>query len=256
MKSRKINYSQKIDCGFTLIELLIAVVIVAVLATVSIISYQNYIVRENRQLAEHSLTAAASKMEQYYAQNGRYTNGSGAWPSLFAESISGSSGTVYTLSLVPSNPNAQVYAILATPQGNIQGSDGNICIDRQGNITWPASDTNCGITTAAPTPALTMPHENCDDVMHSTGKFTSNYGGYPLCDDTHYPPAQYPNGCPVGVYYTCSANCQGSIVLRDCSGNCNGAGVTVYCSFGACSGWGASSCVHMNCGGAGASPDC
>ncbi len=253
MKSRKINCSQKIDCGFTLIELLIAVVIVAVLATVSIISYQNYIVRENRQLAEHTLTAAASKMEQYYAQNGRYTNGSGAWPSLFAESISGSSGIIYTLSLVPSTPNAQSYAILATPQGNIQGSDGNICIDRQGNITWPASDTNCGIATA---PVLTMPHENCDDVMHSTGKFTSNYGGYPLCDDTHYPPAQYPNGCPVGVYYTCSANCQGSIVLRDCSGNCNGAGVTVYCSFGACSGWGASSCVHMNCGGAGASPDC
>ena len=134
MKSRKINCSQKIDCGFTLIELLIAVVIVAVLATVSIISYQNYIVRENRQLAEHSLTAAASKMEQYYAQNGRYTNGSGAWPSLFAESISGSSGTIYTLSLVPSTPNAQSYAILATPQGNIQGSDGNICIDRQGNV--------------------------------------------------------------------------------------------------------------------------
>lgn len=243
MKSRKINCSQKIDCGFTLIELLIAVVIVAVLATVSIISYQNYIVRENRQLAEHSLTAAASKMEQYYAQNGRYTNGSGAWPSLFAESISGSSGTIYTLSLVPSTPNAQSYAILATPQGNIQGSDGNICIDRQGNVTWPASDANCGIaTTPTPTPTLTSLHVNCNDVMHG------NYGGYPECDEAHYPPAQYPNGCPVGVYADCSANCRGSIVLRNCSGNCDGAGVTVYCWFGACSGWGASSCVHMNCG--------
>mgnify|MGYP000187368504 CR=1 FL=1 len=253
MKPTKVSNCQKNHRGFTLIELLIAVVIVAVLATIAIVSYQSYIVRENRQLAEHSLTAAASKMEQYYAQNGRYTNGSGAWPSLFAESVSGSSGTVYTLSLVPSTPNAQSYAILATPQGNIQGGDGNICIDRQGNITWPASDANCGISVTA---TLTMPHENCNDVMYSTGKFASNYGGYPLCDDAHYPPAQYPNGCPVGVYYTCSANCQGSIVLRDCSGNCNGAGVTVYCSFGACSGWGAASCVHMNCGGSGASPNC
>ena len=253
MKPTKASYCQKNHRGFTLIELLIAVVIVAVLATIAIVSYQSYIVRENRQLAEHTLTAAASKMEQYYAQNGRYTNGSGAWPSLFAESITGSSGVVYTLSLVPSTPNAQSYAILATPQGNIQGSDGNICIDRQGNITWPASDANCGISATA---TLTMPHENCFDVEHSTGKFTSNYGGYPLCDDTHYPPAQYPNGCPVGVYYTCSANCEGSIVLRDCSGSCDGAGVTVYCSFGACSGWGAASCVHMNCGGSGASPNC
>lgn len=249
MKSRKISYTQRIDNGFTLIELLIAVVIVAVLATVSIISYQNYIVRENRQLAEHTLTAAASKMEQYYAQNGRYTNGSGAWPSLFAESISGSSGTIYTLSLVPSTPNAQSYAILATPQGNIQGSDGNICIDRQGNITWPASDTNCGITAAASTPALTMPHEDCFNVQFSAGKFSDgNYGGYPVCDEAHFPLAQYPDGCPVGVYYECSANCRGSIVLRNCSGLCDGAGVTVYCWIGRCSGVGAASCTYMNCG--------
>lgn len=240
------HYSK--DFGFTLIELIVTVVILGVLATIAIVSYQSYIVRENRQLAEHSLTAAASKMEQYYAQNGRYTNGSGAWPGLFGESISGSSGTVYTLSLVPSTPNAQSYAILATPQGNIQGSDGNICIDRQGNITWPASDANCGLTTSTPAPALTSPHENCDDIMHSSGKFASNYGGYPICDDAHYPPAQYPNGCPVGVYYTCSANCQGSIVLRDCSGNCDGAGVTTYCWFGQCSGFGAASCQHMYCG--------
>ncbi len=251
MTPRKASHYQNRHQGFTLIELLIAVVIVAVLATIAIVSYQSYIVRENRQFAEHSLTAAASKMEQYYAQNGRYTNGSGAWPSLFAESVSGSSGTVYTLSLVPSTPNAQNYAILATPQGNIQGGDGNICIDRQGNITWPASDANCGITT---TVALTMPHENCYDVMYSTGKFASNYGGYPLCDEEHYPPAQYPNGCPVGVYYTCSAHCEGSIVLRDCSGYCDG--VTTYCSFGHCSGVNSSSCINMNCGGAGASPDC
>lgn len=249
MKSRKMNYSQKINHGFTLIELLIAVVIVAVLATVATVSYQSYIVRENRQLAEHSLNAAVSKMEQYYAQNGRYTNESGAWPGLFAESITGSSGVVYTLSLVPSTPNAQNYAILATPQGSIQSDDGNICIDRQGNITWPASDTNCSITTSASTPALTMPHEDCFNVQFSAGKFSDgNYGGYPICDDAHYPESQYPNGCPVGVYYTCSAKCQGSIVLRDCSGKCDGNGVTVYCWFGACSGVGAASCTYMNCG--------
>lgn len=249
MKPRKMNYSQNINWGFTLIELLIAVVIVAVLATVATVSYQSYIVRENRQLAEHSLNAAVSKMEQYYAQNGRYTNESGAWPGLFAESITSSSGVVYTLSLVPSKPNAQSYAILATPQGSIQSDDGNICIDRQGNITWPASDTNCSITTSASTPALTMPHEDCFNVQFSAGKFSDgNYGGYPICDDAHYPESQYPNGCPVGVYYTCSAKCQGSIVLRDCSGKCDGNGVTVYCWFGACSGVGAASCTYMNCG--------
>ena len=73
--------------------------------------------------------------------------------------------------MVPSTPNAQAYAILATPQGSIQSDDGNICIDRQGNVTWPASDANCGITTPAPTPAptpaLTMPHEDWFFLMFS-----------------------------------------------------------------------------------------
>ena len=96
MKSRKINCSQKIDCGFTLIELLYCGCDCGRACHRFIISYQNYIVRENRQLAEHSLSAAA-KMEQYYAQNGRYTNGSGAWPSLDGRKHQpGSSGTVYT----------------------------------------------------------------------------------------------------------------------------------------------------------------
>jgi len=240
--------------GFSILELMVSLAVLAILAKLGIASYTSYIQRLNRELAKDKLRQSAVKMEQYYNQNGRYLTNGDSWPANYIESrVVGNSGIVYAISFAPSSitqSNAvtyrQSFMIIATPvAGTVQASDsaGNLCINQTGTITENAA-ANCGIATGP-----SIPHENCYDVMYSTGKFASNYGGYPLCDDAHYP-----GGCPVGIYYTCSAHCEGSIVLRDCSGYCNN--VTIYCSFGNCSGFNCNTVTKLNCGGAGASSDC
>lgn len=237
--------------GLSLLELMIAVAILGILAKIGVSGYTSYVQRSNREMAKTILRQNVSRMERYYSQNGRYVTSGDAWPSNYIESkLVGTGGTVYTISFAPSSATSsyrQNFSIIATPvSGTIQATDsaGNLCINQTGTITENAAE-NCGIATGP-----SMPHENCSDVMYSTGKFSSNYGGYPLCDN-----ANFPGGvCPVGVYYTCSAHCEGSIVLRDCSGYCNN--VTVYCWFGSCSGWNCNTVTQMKCGGAGASPNC
>ena len=62
--------------GFTLIELMIVVAIVAILATVAIPSYQDYIRRGQLPEAFTFLSDLRVKLEQYYQDNRAYsTNG-------------------------------------------------------------------------------------------------------------------------------------------------------------------------------------
>jgi len=60
--------------GFTLVELMIVVVVVAILASIALPSYQEYIRRSRRAEAQALLNDAAARQERYRAQNGRYTD--------------------------------------------------------------------------------------------------------------------------------------------------------------------------------------
>lgn len=60
------------DGGFTLIELMITVAIVAVLATVAMPSYSEYVIRSKIPEALESLSAYRVRMEQAYQDNGNY----------------------------------------------------------------------------------------------------------------------------------------------------------------------------------------
>ncbi len=232
--------------GIGLIEVIILVIVVSLISYVSYGTYVNYLVRSNEKLTQHQLINAMHDMEKYYSESGAYSSLDAKWPTVVTSRLVAYNNKYYAFSFYPSAipVSSQSVCIKATPNSStIQKNSQPLYIDHGGNITHtlPAS--------CQPSQELQIPHERCYDVMYSTGKFASNYGNYPLCDDAHYPPSLYPNGCPVGVYYTCSAHCEGSIVLRDCSGYCKN--VTVYCSFGACSGFDSSSCKRLNCGAEG-----
>ena len=68
MKKSKQNYQQ----GFTLIELMIVVAIVAILAAISLPSYNDYVVKSNRADAKVALMRVAQMQESYFVQNMSY----------------------------------------------------------------------------------------------------------------------------------------------------------------------------------------
>ena len=60
--------------GFTLVELMIVVVVVAILAAVTIPSYQNYILQSHRTDAINALMDLASRESRYYTISNTYTD--------------------------------------------------------------------------------------------------------------------------------------------------------------------------------------
>jgi type IV pilus assembly protein PilE len=63
--------------GFTLIELLIVVVVLAIIASIAVPSYTQYITRGKLQEATATLADLRVKMEAYYADNRRYSTTAG-----------------------------------------------------------------------------------------------------------------------------------------------------------------------------------
>jgi len=62
--------------GFTLIELIVAVVIVAILSTIAIPSYREYVIRSHRRAAQAAMMEIANQQHQYFVANRAYaTNG-------------------------------------------------------------------------------------------------------------------------------------------------------------------------------------
>jgi type IV pilus assembly protein PilE len=59
--------------GFTLIELLIAMVVIAILASVAFPSFMQSVRKGNRSDAESSLMRATGNQERFFATNGTYT---------------------------------------------------------------------------------------------------------------------------------------------------------------------------------------
>jgi type IV pilus assembly protein PilE len=60
--------------GFSLTELMITLVIVAILASIALPSYRNYVIRANRGDATHALMRIAAQQEKYFIQNNTYAS--------------------------------------------------------------------------------------------------------------------------------------------------------------------------------------
>ena len=63
--------------GFTLIELMITVAVIAILAAIALPSYSDYVLRSKFSEATGNLADLRVKMEQYYADNRRYSSTAG-----------------------------------------------------------------------------------------------------------------------------------------------------------------------------------
>lgn len=60
--------------GVTLIELMIVIVVVAILASIAIPSYRQYVLRSHRTEAKTALMNLAAAQEKFYLQNNTYTD--------------------------------------------------------------------------------------------------------------------------------------------------------------------------------------
>ncbi len=127
------------DRGFTLIELMIVVVVVAILATIAMPSYTEYIRRSQVVEAPTYLSDFRVKLEQYYQDYRNYggpagttcANGTGA-PAWASFSASGTSYFTYSCAL---SSSGTMFVVTAT---GIRGksSDGHIyTIDADNNKT-------------------------------------------------------------------------------------------------------------------------
>jgi len=119
--------------GFTLVELMITVAILAVLATIAIPAYQNYINRAKQSDAIIGLKAAQMAQEQFFSENNRYAstidilpgfNDTGAADNKFVKGD-------YTLTVSSAN-TAPAFVIAATWVDSGKGI----------NDRWTISNTN------------------------------------------------------------------------------------------------------------------
>lgn len=93
--------------GFNLIELMIVLIILGIITSIAIPSYEDFVINTRREDAKAALYEVASQLEQYYAgNNNSYTGYSiGSLSSSTAEyyeiSEESNTGTTYRLQAVP-----------------------------------------------------------------------------------------------------------------------------------------------------------
>lgn len=132
------------DAGFTLIEVMITVAIIAILASIAIPSYRDYVIRGAVAEAASMLSGLRTRMEQFYLDNRVYGTGSTcglAMPTLDA------SRDQFSYACTVADGGAS-YVITATGQAG-KPSDGFVyTINQDGEqrttavtATWAATST-------------------------------------------------------------------------------------------------------------------
>ena len=137
--------------GITLVELMIVVVIIAILASIALPGYQQYVMRSKRVTAEGDLFAFRNSMQRYFAENNTYLGaanggadtGAPAATLFPSQSPVGSDTVAYNLTI--SAATATSFTVQATPTGGQASDDcGNLTLTST-NVRGVSSSTvaNC-----------------------------------------------------------------------------------------------------------------
>ena len=139
--------------GFTLVELMIVVVVMAILASLSVGGYRQYVRRANRVDATSALLHLSAGQERFYLQNDRYATTADelAAPPPAGLGTEGTEHGLYDLAVAPADTGATAgYAATATASSTGPQRDDDDCqvfsIDQSGKRG--ARDSN-GTETAA-----------------------------------------------------------------------------------------------------------
>lgn len=123
--------------GFTLIELMITVAVVAILASIALPSYRQYVVRANRSSVQQFMLDIANREEQYMLDARSYTAtiGAGGLNMSTPADVTGK----YTVTVAAPVANPPSFTVTATPAaGSIQAGDGTLTLNNLG-VKSPAA---------------------------------------------------------------------------------------------------------------------
>ena len=135
--------------GITLVELMIVVVVIAILASIALPGYQQYVMRSKRVTAEGDLYAFKNSMQRFFAENNTYVGTSGAVPGAPLAAVFPSQSPIdsdtpaYNLTITAASVTA--FTLQATPVGGQAGDDcGNLTLTST-NVRGVSSSTvaNC-----------------------------------------------------------------------------------------------------------------
>ncbi|WP_418117501.1 type IV pilin protein [Variovorax sp. 350MFTsu5.1] len=123
------SQARRRSSGFTLIEVMITVAIVAILASIALPSYQQYIIRSKRSAAQAQMMDIANRQQQYLIANRVYADKAALTASGYSLPSEVSANYSYDVTL--STSGAPGYTLTFTPTGS-QSGDGNLSLTSEG----------------------------------------------------------------------------------------------------------------------------
>jgi type IV pilus assembly protein PilE len=129
---------KKQSTGLTLIEVMIVVIILGILASIAIPSYQNYVIKGKRSQARATVLNVAQMEERYYTNNYAYYAVSAVPPATEPNGWNNYVGNVVSARTydiaVSSVPPSTAYVITATPVNGFQDAEcGSLTLDNRGS---------------------------------------------------------------------------------------------------------------------------